>query len=165
LNFGSGEWPARERACRRRNSFEILVRCAFALLPRHLHPPLCLSSDSGPQRRICLGIKTRSALRFSEDKGFLSLASPVLVCFSYGPRLDLSDELSIGSMRLSEVKTKRSCEWPFGVSEFEVGGGETPVTFRDGGGQVEAEETRGMLMGAYPSTRPASLMRGPTEVG
>ena len=53
----------------------------------------------------------------------------------------------------------------FGVSELEVCGGGAPVTSRDGGGQVEAEETRVVLMGSYPSTRPASLTRGPTEIG
>ena len=39
------------------------------------------------------------------------------------------------------------------------------ATFRDGGSQVEAEETHVVLMGSYPSTRPASLTRGSTEVG
>ena len=53
----------------------------------------------------------------------------------------------------------------FGVSELEVCGGGAPATSRDGGGQVEAEETRVLLMGFYPSTRPASLTRGPTEIG
>ncbi|KAL0825393.1 hypothetical protein Bca101_049070 [Brassica carinata] len=59
--------------------------------------------------------------------------------------------------------------WPrwrlFGISELEVCGGGAPARSRDGGGQVEAEETRVVLMGSYPSTRPASLTRGPTEIG
>ncbi|CAN7095203.1 unnamed protein product [Brassica rapa subsp. narinosa] len=49
----------------------------------------------------------------------------------------LSDELSIGSMKLSEGKTKRGRE-----ELLEVCGGAAPATFRDGDGQVEAEETR-----------------------
>ncbi|KAH0917064.1 hypothetical protein HID58_024724 [Brassica napus] len=67
-------------------------------------------------------------------------------------------------MRHSGEEKKRSREWPFGVSEFEVGGGETPATLQDGGGQVETEVTRGVLMGPYPSMRPVSFMRGPTEI-
>ena len=35
---------------------------------------------------------------------------------------------------------------------------------RHGGGQVETEVARGVLMGPYPSTRPVSLMRSPTEI-
>lgn len=59
---------------------------------------------------------------------------------------------------------KWSRGWPFGVSEFEVGGGETPAMLRHGGGQVETEVARGVLMGPYPSTRPVSLIRSPTEI-
>ncbi|KAH0914580.1 hypothetical protein HID58_029026 [Brassica napus] len=73
--------------------------------------------------------------------------------------------LQIHRRRQSGEEKKRSREWPFGVSEFEVGGGVTPATFRDGGGQVEAEETRGVLMGSYPFMRLAFLTRGRTEVG
>ncbi|KAF2567759.1 hypothetical protein F2Q68_00024597 [Brassica cretica] len=64
------------------------------------------------------------------------------------------------------VEEKSWSRWRlFGVSDLEACGGGAPVTSRDGGGQVEAEETRVVLMGSYPSTRPAYLMRGPTEVG
>ncbi|KAF3579532.1 hypothetical protein DY000_02029753 [Brassica cretica] len=67
--------------------------------------------------------------------------------------------------RRQSVEEKSWSRWRlFGVSDLEACGGGAPVTSRDGGGQVEAEETRVVLMGSYPSTRPAYLMRGPTEV-
>ncbi|CAN7073050.1 unnamed protein product [Brassica oleracea var. botrytis] len=166
LKFGSGERSARERACRRRSPSRYSYDVGFALLLRLLYSPLCLSSGSDPHRgesKLCLqevdaSLDPSSSVLSLEDEGSLSLASPAL-CFV------LSDELSIGSMKLSEVETKRGREKFFGVSELEVCGGGAPATSRDGGSQVEAEETRVLLMGFYPSTRPASLTRGPTEIG
>ncbi|KAF3534445.1 hypothetical protein DY000_02039762 [Brassica cretica] len=78
----------------------------------------------------------------------------------------------VGFVSGGSPKWRQSVEeksWPrwrlFGVSELEVCGGGAPATSRDGGGQVEAEEMRVLLMESYPSTRPASLTCGPTEIG
>nr|VDD50925.1 unnamed protein product [Brassica oleracea] len=166
LNFGSGDRPARERACRRRSPSRYSYDVGLALLFRLLYSPSCLSSGGGSSyssvaaglREVDASSDPSSSVLSLGGEGSLNLASPAL-CFV------LSDDLSIGSMKLSEVETKRGREKLFGVSELEVCGGGAPATSRDGGGQVEAEETRVLLMGFYPSTRPASLTRGPTEIG
>ncbi|CAN6844044.1 unnamed protein product [Brassica oleracea] len=107
-------------------------------------------------------------------EGSLSLASPALGVsvrwIGFGSRLWLvcgsgfvvhsfvqSDELSTGSMKLSEVKTKRGSEeiwfrWRLSgnlSSRFAV---VAPATSRGGDGQVEAEATRVVLMVFYPYT-------------
>ncbi|CAN6978019.1 unnamed protein product, partial [Brassica rapa subsp. trilocularis] len=128
----------------------------FALLLRLLYPLPCLSSGSGPFRgKSVFGVDASfdppSSVLFPGGEGFLSLASPALVVV-HG--FVLSDELSIGSMKLSEGKTKHGREELVSMEAF-----------RYGGGQVETEETRVVLMGSYPPTRPASLTRRPTKVG
>ncbi|KAF3558041.1 hypothetical protein F2Q69_00017584 [Brassica cretica] len=122
----------------------------------------------------------------SVGEGSFSLASPALGVsvrwIGFGSRLWLvcgsgfvihgfvqSDELSIGSMKLSEVKTKRGSEeiwfrWRLSgnlSSRFAV---VAPATSRGGDGQVEAEATCVVLMVFYPYTCTASLTRGSTEV-
>ena len=81
----------------------------------------------------------------------------------------LSDELSIGSMMLSEARTKCGREELVSMealllSELLAYGGVSPATSRDGEGQVDAEVTRAALMGRYPYTCRASLSRGPSDV-
>ncbi|KAF3527726.1 hypothetical protein DY000_02037294 [Brassica cretica] len=124
----SGERPTRERACRRRSPSNNRKDVGYSLLFRFLCPPTCLSSGSG---LICGGSASRlkaqscggsyssvaagpclreveassappSSVLSSGSEGSLSLASPALGVSS--------DELSIGSMKLSEVKTKRGSE-------------------------------------------------------
>ncbi|KAF3526306.1 hypothetical protein F2Q69_00050626 [Brassica cretica] len=188
--IGSGERPACERACRRRSPSRYPKDVIFALLIHLICPPSCLSSGSGPIRGGSdSGLRRRRPL-FSGGEGSLSLASPALVCSSSLDRFWIpfvvcvslgswfqvvhgfvqSDEFSIGSMKLSKVKTKRGREELVSMealrySEFEVCGGVAPATSRGGDSQVEAEATCVVLMVCYPYTCPASLTRGPTEVG
>ncbi|KAH0875137.1 LOW QUALITY PROTEIN: hypothetical protein HID58_072499, partial [Brassica napus] len=134
------------------------------------------SVTAGPCLREVEASSALSSSVFSPGgEGSLSLASPALgfvgsvlvptcgLCVVLGSWFQVvhgfvqSDEFSIGSMKLSEVKTKRG-------SEEIVGGGVAPAMSRDGDGQVEAEATRVVLMVFYPYTCPASLTRGPTEV-
>ncbi|KAF3577030.1 hypothetical protein DY000_02035552 [Brassica cretica] len=120
------------------------------------------SVASGPcLREVQASPVSPSSVLSPGDEGSLSLASPALGVSS--------DELSTGSMKLSEVKTKRGSEeiwfrWRLSgnlSSRFAV---VAPATSRGGDGQVEAEATRVVLMVFYAYTCPASLTRGSTEV-
>ncbi|WZZ67740.1 hypothetical protein YC2023_079110 [Brassica napus] len=142
--------------------------------------PIRGGSDSGVKTRSCGGLARlpQSCVAGSSLFQFVgSVLDPVCgVCVSLGSWFQVvhgfvqSDEFSIGSMKLSEVKTKRGREELVSMealrySEFEVCGCVAPATSRGGDSQVEAEATCVVLMVCYPYTCPASLTRGPTEVG